>query len=113
MRIYTTWHRWSITIDVSVLFLLLFMYKPVNCDLSALKFRNNYNITLANVPSVSYLNICLINDGVMQRSVDFGMPQKLLHLFDWHTFFDSHSRHGTAELVWMHMSDIGAFAKFI
>ena len=60
MRIYTTWHRWSITIDISVLFLWLFMYKPVNCDLFEL---NKQKEKVLSMPKVAYLGLFLMVAG--------------------------------------------------
>lgn len=56
--------------------------------------------------------VCLVYNCIVKRGINLTVAQKLLNLFDRHTFFNRHGGESAAEFVRMHMPYVRCFAKF-
>ena len=55
-----------------------------------------------DVLAVRHLYVRLIHHSIVQRRINFDMPQQPLHLFNRHPLVDGHRRQRAAELVRMY-----------
>ena len=61
---------------------------------------------------MGYFYVVLVDDGVVECGVDFGVAEDFLDLFDWHAPLDGHGGHGTAEFMWVDMGYAGFLTEF-
>ena len=58
-----------------------------------------------------YLDICLIDHSIVERSVYLYMAQHLLYLLYWHTFINGHGCERASKLVRVYLGKIDVFTE--
>ena len=87
------------------------MIMAQKCEVGNAYGRLGAYLFSADITTMRDFYICLVYCSVVKSRINFRVPKKLLNLFDWHSFFQSHSCHCASEFVWMHMINVRFLSK--